>query len=91
MSSRTELYDDVVDVTSLSALDGVEIHIASSSSLRLWCNDVFENLDDPDRRRMRKKEPGGGDDACTAPVFTQKLEAQGWLSSSSSWSASDVV
>ncbi len=33
MSSRTELYDDVVDVTSLSVLDVVEINKSLSSSL----------------------------------------------------------
>ncbi len=33
VSSRTELYDDVVDVTSSAALDVVEIKSLTSSSL----------------------------------------------------------
>ncbi len=49
-SSRTDPDDDVVDVddvddvTSFSALDVVEIKIASSLPLRRNCNLVFGNL-----------------------------------------------
>ncbi len=46
MSSRSDPDDDdVVDVTSFSALDVVEINIASTSSSPSSCNVVFGNLD----------------------------------------------